>query len=154
VLKEIIRSITKYFSKSKPEVVAEWKDWEANIAPKTDDAGEYCSKHPLVIPFANELFGLEVTTKDLENENVQDFVRIEPREVHRRFTNGVKHGNNKNNATTPFEEYNVETGQAIEKGMVFLSVGVYICLSIYISIYLYIYIYVCLRVSLFSCLPD
>ena len=151
VLKEIVRSITKHF-KSKPEVVAEWKEWEAN-APKTDDAGEYCSTHPLVIPFANELFGLEVTTKDLENENVQDFVRIEPKEVHRRFTNGVRHGNNKNNATTPFEEYNVETGQAIEKGMVFLSVGVYICLSIYISIYTSVCVSLCLAVCLINCQP-
>jgi hypothetical protein len=46
VLKEVIRSITRYFVKNKPNVAAEWTEWATKVAPKTDDTGEYCAANP------------------------------------------------------------------------------------------------------------
>lgn len=121
VLKEVIRGITRYFGKNKPDVAAEWTEWATNVAPKNDDAGEYCAANPLIIPFAKELFGLELNnTVILQPDEIADsFESIAPKEVHRRFTNGVKHRSNKNVPHEPIEEYDIVTGKAIviEAGM-------------------------------------
>lgn len=82
MLKEVMRSILKHFAKSKPQVAAEWKHWAEDVAPKNDDAGEYCATHPLVIPFSKELFGIDIYPS-MQQANGD----VEPREVHRRFTN-------------------------------------------------------------------
>jgi len=114
MLDEVLRSIIKHFAKNKPQVVAEWKEWGTNEAPKNDDAGEYCAAHPLVIPFARELFGLNVASSG--NNPADDveasFVPVPPKEVHRRFTNGVKHRNNKDVPSDPIEEYDIISGKS------------------------------------------
>jgi hypothetical protein len=120
VLKGVMKSIEKHFSVRKPSVVKEWQDWVTNVAPSSDDSGEYVLKHPLEIPFAKELFGID--NDDVLSPNAP-FESVPARKKHYRSTPVIVHDHSKNNPKRPYEEYNPETGEAINHGRV------YVCMS-------------------------
>jgi hypothetical protein len=107
----VMASIDRHFKVAKPKIVEEWKDWVANVAPNSDDAGEYCEKHPLDIPFKYQLFGIG-SSEDRHSNQVP--VRIPPTEVRYRSTPCVVHRNSSNDVPSlPIEAYDVSTGNPI-----------------------------------------
>ncbi len=104
----VMASIDRHFEVAKPQIVAEWKDWVANVARNSDDAGEYYEKHPLDIPFKYQLFGIG---SSVDRDSNQGPVRIPTTEVRYRSTPCVIHRNLSNDVPSlPIEANDVSTG--------------------------------------------
>ena len=116
LLDTVFKSIERHFEVAKPHIVADWKNWIENIAPKSDDAGEYCATHPLEIPLLYELFGIG-TAGDAHHHNVTA-TSIPSREIRYRSTPGIVHRNSTSVVSAPLEAYDVSTGQALEEGII------------------------------------
>jgi hypothetical protein len=118
ILDTVFSSIVRHFKVNKPQVVEEWKDWIANVAPQSDDSGQYCASQPLEIPFQYELFGIGNPNGVTGQLPGAAFISIPPREIRYRATPGVVHRNSTsaNEPTEPLVPYDVATGEDILAG--------------------------------------
>ena len=63
-LESLVKKMVKTFGHSIPGLKEEWEAWRDFIAPNSDDSTEFCARHPMHIPFKEELFSGSIVNLD------------------------------------------------------------------------------------------
>lgn len=80
ILDKVVYQMEVEYGQTHPAVVTEWKQWAAEVAPKSDDVHEYLRDHSLHVPLGNILFNDEpvdqTTVVPLEQSALADLERM------------------------------------------------------------------------------